>query len=279
MLNRLKPRREIEAYKCSLAIGPRRRQQQQQETAASAMQRLRILDVGAGPLSTLGNECRGRPVELIPTDLLAPAYDRTLDDLGVQPPVRTRHAAAEQLTRHFALEFFDLVHCSNALDHAQNPFVALVSMLSVVKRGHAVVITTRVNESKTMQGTGMHRYDLFADAREHFILSPADGTRALDVTAVLEDSGAARVSVRLEPVWRPDGGGVKDARDCPMAAPHDCRMVITVTRTAATGKMARLAQQYAQGGSVETHRPTRAAARSAYDVLRSYVARWVSGKA
>ena len=50
----------------------------------------RILDIGAGPLTTVGKVYDGRKVDLVCIDPLAPVYDRLLNANGVIPPVKDR---------------------------------------------------------------------------------------------------------------------------------------------------------------------------------------------
>jgi hypothetical protein len=47
---------------------------------------LRILDVGAGPASTLGKTYRGRRLDLTAVDPLAEHYQKVLDEFGLTPP-------------------------------------------------------------------------------------------------------------------------------------------------------------------------------------------------
>ena len=226
---RLQPERAIEPNKCKLA---------RKGGGTGRSEPLRILDVGSGPLSTLGNQCGGRPVQLVPTDLLAPAYNRILKGLNVTPPVPTLYADAEHLEARFDASSFDLVHTANALDHAADPPKAIRSMLHVVKPGRAVYIATRMNESTTMSHQGMHRTDAFVDARGHFMLIEytRDGSRyrpaaPRDLTEELR--GTADVVARVEAVWRADGKGVGHARDCPSAKDaRACRLVLVITRRA-----------------------------------------------
>ena len=191
---RMAARREIEENKCSLARGGR------SSNSSRSSSRLRILDVGAGPLSTLGTDCVGQPIELFPVDLLAPQYDATLMKLHLQPRVRTLYAPMEALASHFARSFFDLVHCTNALDHAQDPVRAVEQMVSIVKPRHAVKVISWINESQMENGYGMHQWDMFADAQGHFMIAARGGQRVTDVTRAM--SGTARVEVKLKAkVW------------------------------------------------------------------------------
>ena len=218
---RMSEHRAIEPNKCALARGH-----------SKSSQQLRILDVGAGPLSTLGTECNGQPVELVPVDVLAPQYDATLARLHVQPRVRTRYAPMEGLATHFARGFFDLVHCTNALDHAQDPLRAVKEMVQVVKPRRSVKIITWLNESQMEKGYGMHQWDLYSDMQGHFIVAGGVGRVVHDVTAAL--SGLARVDVLLkEQVWRQDGISLEQCRARWLQGrQRECVMEVTITKLA-----------------------------------------------
>src|SRR4051794_5126905 len=50
---------------------------------------VRILDVGAGPLTSLGRRHPSSSIEVVAVDPLAARYDELLAEAGVVPPVRT----------------------------------------------------------------------------------------------------------------------------------------------------------------------------------------------
>ena len=78
---------------------------------------IRILDVGAGPLTYLGKHLPGRTLTIVAADALAPHYDRLLAKHRVTPLVRTIAAEAERLTDVFPENSFDLVNARNCIDH------------------------------------------------------------------------------------------------------------------------------------------------------------------
>ena len=125
---------------------------------------VRVLDVGAGPLSSVGTDCGpDRPLTLIPTDVLAPQYDATLARVGLEPRVRTQYCPAEAIARCFAPDYFDMVTSFNALDHAQAPVDGIEQMLTVLKPGGSMVLLHHANESAQQGGAGMHRWDFYPD--------------------------------------------------------------------------------------------------------------------
>ena len=122
---------------------------------------LRVLDSGAGPLSSLGTHCGGVRVELFPIDVLAPSYDGVLDQVKLTPRTRTRFCPVEQIDRCFAPAWFDLATSFNALDHAQDPIRGLMQLTNAVRPGCAVALVQKANESNRQRGVGMHQWNLF----------------------------------------------------------------------------------------------------------------------
>ena len=130
---------------------------------------MRVLDVGAGPLTSIGTHCGSTRLEVVPTDLLAPSYDATLDTLGLTPRTRTRFCPVEQLSKCFAPAWFDLATSFNALDHAQDPLTGMKEMLHVLRPRCSVVLVQKINESNKQRGSGMHQYNFFVNDDEFFV--------------------------------------------------------------------------------------------------------------
>ena len=124
-------------------------------TAQPRQTHFRALDVGSGPLTSVGFQLYDghdgestKRLELFAADPLATLYDPILDEFGLQPVVRARQIKAEQLTRHFAHDWFDIAVSTNAIDHTMNPLVAIEQMVAVVKPGHLIVLEVRENEGR-----------------------------------------------------------------------------------------------------------------------------------
>ncbi len=122
---------------------------------------LRLLDVGAGPMTWLGHvPPKGMSVDLVACDPLADAYAQCLDSLGLVPPVPVQFALAEELSAVFAPESFDIVHCRQALDCCYDPARALVEMLRLVKVGGAMMIFNMPNQAAAEGYLGFRQYNL-----------------------------------------------------------------------------------------------------------------------
>jgi len=121
---------------------------------------VRVLDVGAGPLTVLGSRLHDRELEIVATDALADEYDRLLAEHDIDPPVRTQRCDAERLTERFAPDSFHLAHARNTLDHAYDPAAAIGQMLAVVRPGGHVVLVHHENEGDHEDYEGLHQWNL-----------------------------------------------------------------------------------------------------------------------
>jgi SAM-dependent methyltransferase len=128
-----------------------------------------ILDVGAGPLTTLGKVWEGHRLEITAVDLLAETYDEILGEFDVVPAVRTVSCATEELVEHFGEGSFDLVHVENALDHHAGVVEAIEQMLRVAKVGGHVVMRHARNEGETQGYQGLHQWNLSIEGGDYAI--------------------------------------------------------------------------------------------------------------
>mmetsp|Transcript_12376 Transcript_12376/g.40734 ORF Transcript_12376/g.40734 Transcript_12376/m.40734 type:complete len:264 (-) Transcript_12376:283-1074(-) len=158
---------------------------------------VRVLDVGAGPMTSLGSSWPGVTLQLHAVDPLAKEYTALLAAADVVPAVLTTEAEGEKLTERFPPGSFDLVHSRNALDHALDPPAAIRSMLSVASVGGAVVLEVNQNVAEDERGWGLHRFNFEARGTESLRLWSFEG--ALDVRVeALAERCAALESLRVD---------------------------------------------------------------------------------
>jgi SAM-dependent methyltransferase len=144
----------------------------------------RILDVGSGPMTTIGKVSEGRCIELVAVDPLAEQYAAALRAEGLTPPVPTIAGDAERLDALFPPSSFDLVHAKNSLDHTYNPVAALRQMVRVARPGCWVQLEHATNEAVRQAYTGLHQWNLCLDDGRFVLWRP--GARA-DVQLQLDD--------------------------------------------------------------------------------------------
>ncbi len=154
---------------------------------------MRILDVGAGPLTVVGKCFRGTRISLTAVDPLAPHYDQLLEKHSLIPPVRTIFGKAEDVATQFPQASFDLVHARNCLDHGLDPFHAVSQMLRVVKSGGCVYLKHHPNEGLNEQWHGLHQWNFSMSGVGDFIISSRDH----EVNVTKEFTSKADVSCEL----------------------------------------------------------------------------------
>lgn len=131
--------------------------------------RVRILDVGAGPLTLLGKTHPTKRLEIVASDVLAPYYDTLLTKYQISPPVHTIYAEAERLTDVFAPDSFDLVHAQNSIDHTHDPLDAVRQMIAVARPGCYVLLAHYENEAKKEGYRGLHQWDFAVETGDFVI--------------------------------------------------------------------------------------------------------------
>lgn len=159
-----------------------------------------ILDVGAGPLTFLGKKCAGKSLHITAVDPLAGEYYRIMDKYDVVPIVRTHKLAAEELTKVFMPDSFDLVVARNCIDHSYNPEKAVLQMLSVVKNGCYVLMEHRENEALNAKFLGLHQWNFSVSEEKDFLISSKHAT----VNMTRKYSGLC--SITCEVIEEPDDG-------------------------------------------------------------------------
>lgn len=120
---------------------------------------IRILDVGAGPLTFVGRTSPDWEIEITPVDPLADAYDQILAHYELVPPVRTLNVAAEEVEATFPANHFDLVTARNTLDHAFDPAHAILQMLAVAKPGGKIHLAHHIDEASNNANHGLHQWN------------------------------------------------------------------------------------------------------------------------
>lgn len=131
-----------------------------------------ILDVGSGPLTSLGKiHPNGlKRLKIIAVDPLANEYEKLLAKYKIQPLVKSEKLAAEELTQRFKLDCFDLVYARNSIDHAIDPEKAISQMIAVVRKGKYVLLDHRINEAENQNYEGLHQWNFSLSEEGHFII-------------------------------------------------------------------------------------------------------------
>lgn len=152
-----------------------------------------VLDVGAGPVSTVGKVLPDKAVRLTPIDLLAANYDRLIAEFKVPVPIATIAGDGERLVEQFGPASFDIVFAQNAVDHMEHPLVAIDGMIECCRPGGLVFLRHQENEGKANSYSRLNHWDFFLDdASQHFRMRHVGG-ETHDVTELTASRGTSRV--------------------------------------------------------------------------------------
>ena len=120
---------------------------------------VRLLDVGAGPLTKLGKRWPGRELQITAVDPLAERYQEIFKRIALTPLVPVSVAHGEKLRELFPTNHFDLAYASNSLDHSYDPLVVISQMLEVVKPSHYVYLWHFANVGVRERYAGLHQWN------------------------------------------------------------------------------------------------------------------------
>ncbi len=154
---------------------------------------VRLLDVGAGPLTYLGKRLPGRELSITAVDALADKYDRILEKYGVVPVVRTEKLDAERIGSRFPNNTFDLCFARNCLDHAYDPERAILQLIDVVKPGCYVLLEHHPNEAEHAGYDGLHQWNFGLSGAAEFLI----GSRSRTVNMTRKYAHRGTISCEL----------------------------------------------------------------------------------
>ena len=127
----------------------------------SKCQRVKVLDIGAGPLSPLGWGVDQNLFDLVAIDPLAEEYSKILNKYNISFPVKPIECSGEELTTIFDENSFDIVYCRNALDHMDNPKLVINNIFTVLVNGGYFYLDSFNKEGTHEKWSGLHQHDLF----------------------------------------------------------------------------------------------------------------------
>jgi SAM-dependent methyltransferase len=127
---------------------------------------VRVLDVGAGPLTWMGKKWNGRKLVIDAIDPLAEAYGQCLRRLGIKPPVETKAGDGEDVVKLFGRQVFDLTFARNCLDHSYDAIQAVTSMIEATKPGGIIVLWHNQDEAEQLCYQGLHQWNFHLENAE-----------------------------------------------------------------------------------------------------------------
>jgi SAM-dependent methyltransferase len=151
---------------------------------------IQVLDIGAGPITSLGDVWEGKHVTITPIDPLAEAYAQLMKEYSVTPPIRTMFGTGEHLVEQFGENSFDFAYASNSLDKMDDPVVCYQEIMAVLKPGASAVTYHEANKGERHHYEGVYRWN-FSMRDNRLLAWNHDGQ--WDVVENLSDVGHNRV--------------------------------------------------------------------------------------
>lgn len=132
-------------------------------------EKVRILDAGAGPFTSVGSTSNFAELDVVAVDPLASVYDRILGARAITPHVRTQYAPVEALSLFSRGALFDIIHVRNALDHSFNPLLGILQMIACTARGGVIYLSHHENEALRANYTDFHQFNFEVKDGRFFI--------------------------------------------------------------------------------------------------------------
>ena len=120
--------------------------------------RVKIANLGAGPVCLIGDRRRDVKVKVISSDLLANEYRKLLKELNLKPANPVKRQDMAKLT--YKDNSFDIVYCANALDHTLDPYKALLEMVRVCKPGGYIYLRHIAHEGQRHRYRDLHQWNI-----------------------------------------------------------------------------------------------------------------------
>lgn len=156
---------------------------------------IKILDVGAGPVSKVGKVHNEKPIKLVAIDPLALKYKKILVKNNLRPPVLTKYGYGEKLSILYKNDNFDLIHARNCLDHTKNPMLIIFEMLKVVKRDHYIYLNHYQNEGINADYYGLHQWN-FTLKDSNFFIKNKDESININVNEKLKNIATITTEIK-----------------------------------------------------------------------------------
>lgn len=117
-----------------------------------------IANLGAGAMCIIGNVRQGVKVDVVSSDLLADEYEKLRKEQTIKVPTPVEKQDMTNLT--YKDNAFDIVFCSNTLDHSQDPYKALTEMVRICKPGGWIYLRHIAHEGKRHNYRNLHQWNL-----------------------------------------------------------------------------------------------------------------------
>jgi ubiquinone/menaquinone biosynthesis C-methylase UbiE len=129
---------------------------------------VKIAELGAGMFCTIGSLWKSAKIKVYPSDALADEFNQILKAAGITPLIPVEKQDMETLT--YPDNFFDIVHCVNALDHCSDPLRVIKEMYRVAKPSGYIYLRHFVNVGEHEQYSGLHMWNIDINDKEDCVI-------------------------------------------------------------------------------------------------------------
>jgi SAM-dependent methyltransferase len=173
-------------------------------------QKLRLLDVGSGPISPFAWGIDMNLLDVVAIDPLADAYNALLAELNYSYPIKPVKCYGEDIVDNFQSESFDIVYCANALDHAISPQRCLDGMYDILKKDGIMYLTGYIREGTRSSWSGLHQHDLIPENGQLLHYDPKGNKTNLTkdlvgVTCIYEELSGTQIGDIYVIIFRKSG--------------------------------------------------------------------------
>lgn len=119
----------------------------------------KILDIGAGIVTSLGTNIGRSTLDITAVDVLADGYNELLETYNLAFPIKTLQGTFEKIVDQFGENVFDFVYSNNSLDQCVRPIHALWNMIRACKPNGYIFIKVYENEATRNNYKGLCQWD------------------------------------------------------------------------------------------------------------------------
>jgi len=134
---------------------------------------LKLLDVGAGPITRLGYRWGDRKIQIEAVDVNGDLYQELFQKHQITPPVVTKNSEAEKVQELYEANTFDFAFSRNALDHCYDPIKSIKNMVELIKPRRYAVLLHRRNEGLSQGYRGAHLWNFDVEQGEVIVYNPS----------------------------------------------------------------------------------------------------------
>lgn len=122
---------------------------------------IHVLDVGAGPLTSIGKLYKNKKLIIQACDPLADEFNKILEKYSIEPTVVTEKCDGERLGEKYQSNYFDWVNAQNSVDHSSDPVRVIREMVQVTKSRGFVSLCHELNVAKHEAYRGLHQWNFY----------------------------------------------------------------------------------------------------------------------